>query len=171
MNGFGLLINRTLLQQHQIQITKLLLCIQLFKNKKMAMNLVKKMQIKVQSKDQSGAKIEALIFDKAPTTIPIEYFDYSNIILAIFIMQLPEYTGMNNHIIKLKKDKQPFFGPIYNLGPIELETLKTYIEINLANGFIYPSKSFTGALILFNQKPDVSFYLCVNYQDLNNFKI
>ena len=43
---------------------------------------------------------------------------------------------MNKYIIKLKKDKQPLFGLIYNLEPIELETLKTYIQINLANGFI-----------------------------------
>ena len=32
--------------------------------------------------------------------------------------------------------------------------LKTYIEINLANGFIWPSKSLVGASILFVRKPD-----------------
>ena len=64
--------------------------------------------------------------------------------------ELPEYTGINDHAIELKKGKQPFFGLIYSLGPVELETLKTYIETNLANGFIWPSKSPIGALILFD---------------------
>ena len=59
--------------------------------------------------------------------------------------ELPENTGMNEHAIKLEKGKQPPFGPIYSPGPVELETLKIYIKTNLANGFIRPSKSPTGA--------------------------
>ena len=43
---------------------------------------------------------------------------------------------MNEQAIKLKEGKQPTFGSIYILGPIELETLKIYIETNLANSFI-----------------------------------
>ena len=78
---------------------------------------------------------------------------------------------MNEHAIELKKGKQLFFGPIYSLGPIELKTLKTYIKTNLANGFIYPSKFLTRALIPFDKKPDRSLRLCVNYWDLNNITI
>ena len=54
---------------------------------------------------------------------------------------------------------------------MELETLKTYIETNLANGFIRPSKSPTGAPILFDRKSDGSLRLCVDYRDLNNLTI
>ena len=43
---------------------------------------------------------------------------------------------MNDHIIELEKSKQQFFGPIYNLKPVKLETLKTYIETNLVKGII-----------------------------------
>ena len=57
---------------------------------------------------------------------------------------------MNEHAIKLEEDKQPSFRPIYNLGLVELETLKTYIKTNLANGFIQPSKSPAKAPILFD---------------------
>ena len=78
---------------------------------------------------------------------------------------------MNEHAIKLEEDKQPPFGPIYSLGPVELETLKTYIETNLANGFIRPSKSPAGAPILFDRKPDGSLRLCVDYRGLNNLTI
>ena len=42
------------------------------------------------------------------------------------------------------------------------------MKTNLANGVIRPSKSPAGALILFIQKKDGSFWLCVNYWGLNN---
>ena len=51
-------------------------------------------------------------------------------------MELPENTGINKHAIKLQDGKQPPYGPIYSLGPMELETLKTYIETHLKTGFI-----------------------------------
>ena len=77
--------------------------------------------------------------------------------------ELPKYTGMNNYAIKLEEDKQPLFGPIYSLEPVKLKTLKTYIKTNLVIGFIRPSKSLAEAPILFNQKPNRSICLCVNY--------
>ena len=78
---------------------------------------------------------------------------------------------MNEHAIKIEQGKQPLFGPIYSLGLVELETLKTYIKTNLANGFIRYFKSLMRASILFDRKPDRSFRLCVNYRGLNNIII
>ena len=78
---------------------------------------------------------------------------------------------MNDHAIKLEEGKQPLFSPIYSLELVELETLKTYIKTNLANGFIRPFKSPAKAPILFNRKPDGSFRLCVDYWGLNNITI
>ena len=101
----------------------------------------------------------------------MEYSDYSNIFLVENVVELPENIGINEHAIKQKKDKQPLFWPIFSLGPVELETLKTYIKTNLANGFIRPSKSPAGAAILFNWKPNGSFRLCVDYPGLNNITI
>ena len=117
------------------------------------------------------AQVGALLFNEALTEVPAEYSDYSNVFSAEHAAELPENTGMNEHAIKLEEGKQPPFGPIYSLGPIELETLKTYIEINLANGFIRPSKSSAGAPILFDRKPDGSLRLCVDYRGLNNLTI
>ena len=54
---------------------------------------------------------------------------------------------------------------------MELETLKAYIETNLANGFIRPSKSPAGAPILFDRKSNGSLRLCVDYRGLNNLTI
>ena len=53
-----------------------------------------------------------------------------------YAVKLLENTGMNKHIIKMEKNKQPFFELIYSLKSVELETLKTYIENTLANSFI-----------------------------------
>ena len=86
-------------------------------------------------------------------------------------MELSENTGKNEHTIKLEEDKQLLFGPIYSLKPTKLEILKTYIKTNLANSFIWPSKSLIRALIFFNKKPDRRFCLCVNYWGLNNIII
>ena len=55
-------------------------------------------------------------------------------------MKLFKLTSINDHAINLVEKKQTLYGPTYSLGPVELETLKTYVEINLASGFI---RSFT----------------------------
>lgn len=83
-------------------------------------------------------------------------------------MELPNNIGINKYAIKLIKDKQPLYRPIYSLGSIELETIKAYIKIHLKTVFIRQSKSFMGALILFDKKLDDSLCLCINYQNLNN---
>ena len=129
----------------------------------------KQEEILVHSKKQ--AQMGALLFDKTPTKVLIEYSDCNNVFSAENAAELPENTGINEHAIELEEGKQPPFGPIYSLGPVELETLKTYIETNLANGFIRPSKSPAGAPILFDRKPDGSLRLCVDYRDLNNITI
>ena len=93
----------------------------------------------------------------------MEYSDYNNVYLAEYVAELLENTGINEHAIEQKEGKQPLFGPIYSLRPVELETLKTYIKTNLANNFIRPSRSPVEALILFDRKLDGSFYFCIDY--------
>ena len=86
-------------------------------------------------------------------------------------MVLPKNTSINELAIELEVGKQSPYVPIYSLGPVELETLKTYIETHLKTGFIWPFKSLAITPILFNKKPDRSLWLCVNYQGLNNITI
>ena len=130
-----------------------------------------KAQIGAQSGAQTRVLVRVLNFNKASTEVPAEYSDYSNVFLTENAAELLENTGMKNHAIELEKGKQSPFGPIYSLGPVELETLKTYIKTNLANDFIRPSKSPAGALILFDKKLDGSLRLCVDYKGLNNILI
>ncbi len=100
-----------------------------------------------------------------------QFYDFLVTSLTCSNTELLEHTGINNHAIELVDDLQPPYGPIYSLGPVELETLKAYIKNNLASGFIRPSKSSAGAPILFDKKPDSSLRLCVDYRGLNNLTI
>ena len=105
------------------------------------------------------------------TGIPAKYSEFSDVFSSDSAAKLPEHTGINNYLINLLDDKQLPYGPIYSLGLVELKMLKTYIEANLASGFIRLSKSSTNTLILFVQKKNSSFRLCINYQGLNNLTI
>ena len=104
-------------------------------------------------------------------TVPTKYSDFADVFLEKSANVLPERIKANEHAIKLEKDKQPSYGPIYSLRPVKLKTFKTYIKTNLINGFIRTSKLLADALILFLRKSDRSLCLCVNYQGLNNLMI
>lgn len=108
------------------------------------------MYLKKQVQIQDKAQIRALIFDDASIIILVECFNYNNVFLVEYVVELSKHTRMNNYSIKLKEGKQLSFSPIYSLEPIELETLKTYIKTNLANDFIYSFKSSTRVPIFFD---------------------
>ena len=103
--------------------------------------------------------------------VPTKYSNFTDVFSEMSANVLPKQTGENEHTIELKKGKQPPYRSIYSQGPVELKTLKIYIEIILANGFVRILKSPAGALILFVCKPDNSFCLYVNYQKPNNLMI
>ena len=84
---------------------------------------------------------------------------------------LLECIELNKYAINLEDGKQLPYRPIYSLGPVELETLKTYIKTHMKIEFIRLSESLIGAPILFDKKLDGSLCLCVNYQGLNNLTI
>ena len=115
--------------------------------------------------------LAVLQWDKAPIKISSKYTDYINVFSLDLAIELLENMEMNKHAIELIDGKQPLYGPIYTLSPVELETLKTYIKIHLKTRFIWPSKFPTSASILFNKKPNDSLRLCINYQGLNNLMI
>ena len=130
-----------------------------------------KMPVHSKKQAQIEAQVGALLFNKALTEALVEYSNYSNVFSAEHAAKFSENTRINKHVIKLEEGKQPFFRPIYSLGPVELEILKTYIKTNLANGFIRPFKSPAGAPILFDRKPNGNLRFCVDYWGLNNLII
>ncbi len=109
--------------------------------------------------------------DEALTKVPSEYADFADVFLSKLAIELLKHTRINDHAIELMDDWQPPYGLIHSLEPVKLEILKAYIENNLANGFIRPSKFSARAFILFDKKPDGSLRLYVDYQGLNNLTI
>ena len=116
-------------------------------------------------------KIQMALLLAKKVTVLAKYSDFADVFSKKSANVLLKQTKANKHAIKLEKSKQLFYGPIYSLGLVKLEIFKIYIETNLANGFIWASKSPANIPILFVHKPNDSFGLCVNYQGLNNLKI
>ena len=109
-------------------------------------------------------QISGLITQEAFTKVSAKYLDFADVFSSDLVSELPKHTGMNDHGIELVDScQQSPYEPIYSLGLVELKTLKAYIETNLANEYIRPSKSPIGASILFNQKSDSFLQLCINY--------
>ncbi len=117
------------------------------------------------------AQIAHLKADKNPSEVPSKYVNVADFFSPKLAADLPKYTDINNHTIKLVDDQQLPYSSIYSLRPMELEILKAHIENNLANGFIRSSKSPARALILFDKKLDSSPKLYVDYWNLNNLTI
>lgn len=107
--------------------------------------------------------IASLKADEVSTSILSEYADFANIFFKDLVVELSKYIKINNYTIDLIKRHQPLYKSIYNLKSLELETLKAYIKINLANSFIKYFESPASAPILFIKKSDGSFQLCINY--------
>ena len=100
-----------------------------------------------------------------------KYSDFANVFSEEKALVLLERTELNEYAIDLEDGKQPPYGSIYSLGPVELETLKTYIKTHLKTRFIWPSKSPAGTPIFFDKKSDGSLHLCVEFWGLNNLII
>src|SRR5258706_9104003 len=69
--------------------------------------------------------------------------------------------------INLEEGAKLFHGPIYSLSPPELTALSEFLEENVKNSFIHPSKSPWGSPVLFMKKKDGSLHLCVDFCALN----
>lgn len=46
-------------------------------------------------------------------------------------LMLPQQTDLNKYAIELKDGKQLFYGPLYSLGLVQLEILRTYMKTYL----------------------------------------
>jgi hypothetical protein len=73
--------------------------------------------------------------------------------------------------IDLVSGTQPIHKAPYRMAPIELRELKEQLQELLDRGFIRPSVSLWGALVLFVKKKDGSLQMCIDYRELNRVSI
>lgn len=100
--------------------------------------------------------------DKTLIKIFSKYVVFANFFLLKLALELFKHTSIKNYIIDLIDNKQPLYNTIYNLNLMELKIFKGYIKNNLANNSIKSSK-FPDRALFFDQKPDKSLRLCVDY--------
>lgn len=96
----------------------------------------------------SAMDLKQQAFDVTEVTISDVYKEFSDVFSDDKANIFPDH-GLDDHAIDLIDDRQPPYGPVYNLSEVKLTVLRQYIDKHLANQFICPSKSPAGAPILF----------------------
>ena len=87
--------------------------------------------------------------------LPEDYHDFADVFSKSKAGKLADHRPYDLKIT-LDEGTIPPFSPIYLLSQEELAALRKFIDKNLATGFIHPSHSPCGALVLFIQKKDGS---------------
>ncbi len=99
-------------------------------------------------------------------TVPDPYRAYVQVFSEADSESMPSH-GPQHLAIELLDGKQPPWGPTYNLSEQELDTLRSYLEVQLKCGWIRLSKSPAGAPVFFLPKKDGTLRLCVDFRGLN----
>nr|GEV14877.1 putative reverse transcriptase domain, ribonuclease H-like domain, aspartic peptidase domain protein [Tanacetum cinerariifolium] len=77
--------------------------------------------------------------------------------------------------VEFQIDLIPSAAPVarapYRLAPSEMKELSDQLKELAAKGFIRPSSSPWGAPVLFVKKKDGSFWMCIDYQELNKMTV
>ena len=100
------------------------------------------------------------------SNVPSEYHEFANIFSKTRAEILPPHHPYDLKV-NLEEGAQPLVSPIYSLSASEQEALKEFIEENLNTGFIRPTSSPHGALVLFVKKKNSSLHLCVDFCGFN----
>nr|GEV45142.1 putative reverse transcriptase domain, ribonuclease H-like domain, aspartic peptidase domain protein [Tanacetum cinerariifolium] len=84
-------------------------------------------------------------------------------------------TDLNVVTVEFQIDLVPGAAPVaharYTLAPSEMKELSDQLRELSNKGFIRPSSSSWGALVLFVKKNDGSFQMCINYRELNKLMV
>ncbi|GJS17394.1 putative reverse transcriptase domain-containing protein [Tanacetum coccineum] len=93
--------------------------------------------------------------------------------LEVFPEELPGLppTRQVEFHIELIPGAAPVARAPYRLAPAEMKELPEQLKELSDKGFIRPSSSLWGALILFVKKKDGSFQMCIDYRELNKLTV
>ncbi|GJT34453.1 putative reverse transcriptase domain-containing protein [Tanacetum coccineum] len=115
--------------------------------------------------------------DPKVVTEPVELDTCYDVKLAdgkvVFPEELPGLPPPRQ--VEFRIDLIPGAAPVarapYRLAPSEMKELSKQLQELSEKGFIRPSSSPWGALVLFVKKKDGSFRMCIDYQELNKLTI
>ena len=100
------------------------------------------------------------------SNVPKKYHEFADVFNKKKANTLPPHHSYDLKI-ELEEGASPPPGHMYSLSPMKLEALCTFIDENLNNGFIHPSKSPHRAPILFVKKKSKGLQLCLDYHSIN----
>src|SRR5260221_1424868 len=104
--------------------------------------------------------------EDALSGVPQEYHKFCNVFSGEKANVLAPHQPYDLKI-NLEEGMKLFHRLIYSLLPPELTALREFLEENIWNGFICPSKSLWGSPVLFIKKKDGSLCLCIDFRALN----
>ncbi len=99
-------------------------------------------------------------------SLPREYHDLAEAFSKVKSLHLPPHRA-SDCAIDLLPGSQPPKGRVFPLSQPEAEAMKSYIEEELAKGFIRPSTSPASAGFFFVKKKDGGLRPCIDYRSLN----
>ena len=102
--------------------------------------------------------------------IPREYRNFLHLFGEKLVAKLPNHRKFD-HTIEILPGKEVPFGPIYPLSEPQKEVLREDLDRMISQGKITPSKSSTGARILFVPKKNGKLRLSVDYRGLDNVTV
>nr|GFA91610.1 retrotransposon protein, putative, Ty3-gypsy subclass [Tanacetum cinerariifolium] len=93
--------------------------------------------------------------------------------LEVFLKDLPGIPPTRQ--VEFRIDLIPGAAPVarapYRLAPSEIKELAEKLQELTDKGFIRPSSSPWGALVLYVKKKDGSFWMCIDYRELNKLTV
>ncbi|QRV84916.1 Retrotransposable element Tf2 protein [Ceratobasidium sp. AG-Ba] len=104
-------------------------------------------------------------------TIPEEFMEFIDVFSEELFKKLPEHRSFDCNIDFEEGSDLPKPAKVYPLSPIESRTIKEFIDQELADGKIRPSKSPIASPCFFVKKKDGSLRLVTDYRKINNITI
>ncbi len=115
---------------------------------------------------QQGFGEHCVRANRPSVNLPLEYADLIEVFSKRKASQLPAHHSVDC-AIDLLPGTTPTKGRIFPLSQPESESMKTYIQEELAKGFIRPSTSPASAGFFFVKKKDGGLRPCIDYRGLN----
>jgi len=107
--------------------------------------------------------------EREPIILPPEFADFADVFQKPEV-PLPPHCPFD-HTIELNDSFVPRRAKNYSLNPKEMEALKVFIDKNLKEGKILPSKSLQASPFFFVLKKDGMFHPCQDYWYVNSHTI